>query len=146
MGTFPRNRSAQAPRLLDTQLLLWLAVTPTRLPPALRSDLSDRRSPFLFSVASLWEVAIKTSLGKPAFQVDAGQLRGGLRQQGLEEVAITADHCLAVQHLPWIHRDPFDRLLVAQAIEAGLTLLTADRILSGYGSQVVWVGSAGSGG
>jgi PIN domain nuclease of toxin-antitoxin system len=145
MGTSSRNRAPQAPQLLDTQLLLWLAVTPARLPPALRSDLSDRRRPFLFSVASLWEVAIKTSLGKPGFQVDAGQLRSGLRQQGLEEVAITADHCLAVQHLPWIHRDPFDRLLVAQAIQAEITMLTADRILSGYGSPVVWVGNASPG-
>lgn len=142
----PRNRATQAMQLLDTQLLLWLAVNPARLPPALRSDLSDRRSPFLFSVTSLWEVAIKTSLGKPGFQVDAGQLRSGLRQQGLEEVAIAADHCLALQHLPWIHRDPFDRLLVAQAIDADLSLLTADPILSGYGPQVVWVGSTGSGG
>jgi PIN domain nuclease of toxin-antitoxin system len=146
MGVDRIRHSGQSRQLLDTQLLLWLAITPARLPSAVREALSDRRSPFLFSVASLWEVAIKTSLGKPGFQVDAGQLRSGLRQQGLEEVAITAEHCLAVQHLPWIHRDPFDRLLVAQAVHAELTLLTADRTLSGYGPQMVWVGNWGAGG
>lgn len=101
-----RSQPTPTRQRLDTQLLLWLAVTPARLPPALRSDLCDRRRAFLYSVVSLWEVAIKTSLGTPGFQVDAGQLRSGLRQQGLEDVAITADHCLAVQHLPWIHREP----------------------------------------
>ena len=133
-------------QLLDTQLLLWLAITPMRLPKQLHAALMDRHTPFLFSVASLWEVAIKTSLGKSGFQVDAGQLREGLRRQGLLELAIDAAHCLAVQHLPWIHRDPFDRLLVAQARHDGLTLLTADRLLSGYGNPVIWVGSSEPGG
>ncbi len=132
-------------QLLDTQLLLWLAITPQRLPAPLRSALRDRRTPVLFSVASLWEVAIKTSLGKPGFRVDADQLRQGLRRQGLVELAIEAEHCLAVQHLPWIHRDPFDRLLVAQARHSGITLLTADRALTGYGEPVTWVGSAAPG-
>jgi PIN domain nuclease of toxin-antitoxin system len=137
----PQQRPAE--QLLDTQLLLWLAITPMRLPAQLHAALTDRHTPFLFSVVSLWEVAIKTSLGKPGFQVDAGQLREGLRRQGLLELAIDAEHYLAVQHLPWIHRDPFDRLLVAQARHNGLTLLTADRLLSGYGDQVIWVGGSG---
>jgi PIN domain nuclease of toxin-antitoxin system len=76
------------PRLLDTQLLLWLAIAPERLPATLRADLSDRRLPLLFSVVSLWEVAIKTSLGKPGFLVDAAELRHGLKQQGLQELGI----------------------------------------------------------
>ncbi|MFO8237454.1 MAG: type II toxin-antitoxin system VapC family toxin [Prochlorococcaceae cyanobacterium] len=141
----PNQKQASAQQLLDTQLLLWLAITPQRLPAPLRSVLTDRRTPILFSVASLWEVAIKTSLGKPGFRVDADQLRQGLRRQGLVELAIEAEHCLAVQHLPWIHRDPFDRLLVAQAMQSGITLLTADRILTGYGEPVTWVGSAAPG-
>ena len=82
-------------------------------------------------MASLWEVAIKTSLGKRGFQVDAGLLHRGLRQQGLMELAIEAEHCLAVQQLSWIHRDPFDRLLVAQTITDGIILLAADRSLCG---------------
>jgi PIN domain nuclease of toxin-antitoxin system len=133
-----------APQLLDTQLLLWLAISPERLPATLRGNLSDRCLPLLYSAVSLWEVAIKTSLGKPGFHVDATQLREGLKHQGLQELGIEPEHCLAVQHLPWIHRDPFDRLLVAQAMHMKLSLLTADRTLSGYGPQVVWVGNAGT--
>ena len=146
METASSSQPNVSPQLLDTQLLLWLAIAPERLPAAWRETLSDRRLPLLYSVVSLWEVAIKTSLGKPGFLVDATQLRDGLKQQGVQELAIAPEHCLAVQHLPWIHRDPFDRLLVAQAIQAELTLLTADRTLSGYGSQVVWVGNASPGG
>lgn len=146
MATASPSQPNLSPQLLDTQLLLWLAIAPERLPAALRGNLSDRRLPLLYSVVSLWEVAIKTSLDKPGFLVDATQLRAGLKQQGLQELGIAPEHCLAVQHLPWIHRDPFDRLLVAQAIQAEITLLTADRILSGYGAQVVWVGNASPGG
>lgn len=135
------DRAPQARPLLDTQLLLWMAVSPERLPPSLRTTLADRRLPLWFSVASLWEVAIKTSLGKAGFQVDAADLRRGLQREGLLELAIEAEHCLAVQHLPWIHRDPFDRLLVAQARRGGMRLLTADRSLERYGPEVHWIGS-----
>jgi PIN domain nuclease of toxin-antitoxin system len=106
----------------------------------LAKDLEDRKDPFCFSVASLWEVAIKTSLGKAGFTVDASQLRQGLLREGFQELGIEAEHCLAVQHLPWVHRDPFDRLLVAQAISSERTLLTADRTLERYGPAVHWVG------
>ena len=146
MGTASSSQPNLSPQLLDTQLLLWLAIAPERLPATLRGNLSDRRLPLLYSVVSLWEVAIKTSLGKPGFLVDAAQLRDGLKQQGLQELGIEPEHCLALQHLPWIHRDPFDRLLVAQAIHSGLTLLTADRTLRSYGHQVIWIGGDGSGG
>lgn len=125
------------PRLLDTQLLLWLAVAPERLPVPLRQLLLDRQTPFLFSVASLWEVAIKSSLGKPSFQVDARALRRGLLAEGLQELPLAVEHCLAVQHLPWVHRDPFDRLLVAAARETGFQLITADRTLLAYGPEVM---------
>ena len=138
-----RLANASAP-LLDTQLLLWLAAAPEHLPSALARELEDRKDPFCFSVASLWEVAIKTSLGKEGFAVDAGQLRVGLLREGFQELAIEAEHCLAVQHLPWVHRDPFDRLLVAQTISSERTLLTADRTLEQYGPAVRWVGGKGN--
>ena len=125
------------PRLLDTQLLLWLAIAPDRLGQPLQQLLLDRQMPFLFSVASLWEVAIKSSLGKPSFQVDARALRRGLLAEGLQELLLAVEHCLAVQHLPWIHRDPFDRLLVAAARESGCQLITADRTLLAYGAEVM---------
>ncbi|MCP9779042.1 MULTISPECIES: type II toxin-antitoxin system VapC family toxin [unclassified Cyanobium] len=146
MGAASSTQPKLRPQLLDTQLLLWLAIAPERLEATLRGNLRDRRFPMLYSVVSLWEVAIKTSLGKPGFVVDAAHLRDGLKQQGLQELGIEPEHSLAVQHLPWIHRDPFDRLLVAQAIHNGLTLLTADRTLRGYGHQVIWMGDGGSGG
>jgi PIN domain nuclease of toxin-antitoxin system len=129
------------PLLLDTHLLLWLAVDPPRLPEALREELADRRQPLLFSVVSLWEVAIKTSLNRPGFQVDALDLRQGLLREGFVEQPIEAAHCVAVQHLPWIHRDPFDRLLVAQARCEGLILLSVDRVLQAYGPEVRWIGA-----
>lgn len=125
------------PRLLDTQLLLWLAVAPDRLGDPLQQLLLHRQTPFLFSVASLWEVAIKSSLGKPSFQVDARALRRGLLAAGLQELPLAVEHCLAVQHLPWIHRDPFDRLLVAAERETGCQLITADRTLLDYGPEVM---------
>ena len=131
----PQQRPAE--QLLDTQLLLWLAITPMRLPAQLHAALTDRHTPFLFSVVSLWEVAIKSSLGKPSFQVDARALRRGLLAEGLQELPLAVEHCLAVQHLPWIHRDPFDRLLVAAARESGCRLITADRALLAYGAEVM---------
>ena len=128
------------PRLLDTHLLLWFAVEPDRLAEPLQQALLDRQQPFLFSVASLWEVAIKSSFGRSSFQVDAKSLRHGLLAEGLQELPLAVDHCLAVQHLPWVHRDPFDRLLVAAARVEGLRLLTADRTLLAYGPEVHWAG------
>ena len=90
--------------LLDTQLLIWLACRPDRLGSTLAADLSDRQRPGHFSVVSLWDVAIKASLGRPDVQIDAEALRHGLQREGFRELAIAAEHLLAVQHLPWIHR------------------------------------------
>ena len=124
------------PLLLDTQLLLWWAIDPKRLPAAAADLLADPAQPLLLSVVSLWEVAIKSSLGRADFQVEAAALRLGLLGQGFRELPVRAEHVLAVQHLPWIHRDPFDRLLVVQAQVEGLQLLSADRALTGYGAHV----------
>ena len=124
------------PWLLDTQLLLWWAAQPERLPQALLSGLDNPEQAVSYSVVSLWEVAIKTSLGRPDFRVDGGALRQGLLAQGFGELPITAEHALAVQQLPWIHRDPFDRLLVAVAQVENLTLMTADGSLSRYGPGI----------
>lgn len=93
-----------------------------------------------FSVVSIWEMAIKASLGREDFQVNPPALRLGLLEQGFRELPIQVNHVLAVQHLPRIHRDPFDRLLVTQAAQERLSLLTADRTLLSYGEVVRWVG------
>ena len=119
--------------LLDTHLLLWAAGSPQRLPKAARSILKARDNTLLFSAASVWEVVIKTGLGRSDFQVDAQRLRQGLLLHGYEELPITGEHALAVRVLPSLHKDPFDRILLAQAQIEGLTLLTVDRELAAYG-------------
>ena len=126
--------------LVDTHLLLWWATMPEQLPAAARIPLESAEPSPLFSVVSLWEVAIKASLGRGDFQVNPLALRMGLLQEGFRELPIQVDHVLAVQHLPWVHRDPFDRLLVVQAAQERLSLITADRTLLGYGDGVRWVG------
>ena len=122
--------------LLDTHLLLWIAAEPHRLPPEVREIVNDESVESRFSVASLWEVAIKSSLERQDFAVDARALRRGLLESGFPELPIDAGHVVAVADLPPIHRDPFDRLLIAQARTEGLTLLTVDERLSDYGAGV----------
>ena len=129
-------RRTATPRLLDTQLLIWMAFAPEQLPSTLIPDREDRQQRFLVSVVSLWEVAIKRSLNRPDFQFDAAALRQQLQREGFEELPIRAEHCLAVQHLPWHHRDPFDRLLIAQAQQEQIQLLSCDQSLSQYGASV----------
>lgn len=118
--------------LLDTHLLLWAAYAPERLPAAAVALIEDVAVTPLFSAASLWEVAIKAGLGRADFTVSAGHLRRGLVDNGYEELPVTAAHAVAVATLPPIHRDPFDRMLVAQALVEGIALVTADAGLAGY--------------
>jgi len=122
--------------LLDTHLVLWAAFAPERLSTKAAKALVSREVPLAFSPATLWEIAIKTSLGRPDFVVDPGLLHKALLNEGFIELPIRAEHVLRVATLPWVHRDPFDRLLVAQAMEDGLTLLTADATLKRYGRFV----------
>jgi PIN domain nuclease of toxin-antitoxin system len=122
--------------LLDTHLLLWGAGQPDRLSAAARSLLQDPANDLVFSVASLWEITIKRGLGRADFRVEPRVLRRGLRDHGYTELAITAEHALAVDLLPPIHKDPFDRLLLAQAVMEGITLLTADPIVARYPAPV----------
>jgi PIN domain nuclease of toxin-antitoxin system len=118
--------------LLDTHLLLWAAGAPDRLPAAARDLVEDPGNILIFSVASLWEIAIKRGLGRNDFRVDPRLLRRGLIDNGYVELAITSEHVVAVDSLPPLHRDPFDRLLIAQATAEGVTLLTSDKALAAY--------------
>lgn len=118
--------------LLDTQLVLWAAGTPRRLSHAARKLIDDPRHVLCFSAASLWEITIKSSLDREDFRVDARVLRRGLLDNGYIEVPITSEHAVAVASLPPLHRDPFDRLLVAQATLEGITLVTADEMVAQY--------------
>jgi len=118
--------------LLDTHLLLWAAGLPNRLSPAARKLLEQPGNELLFSAASIWEVAIKRGLGRTDFQADPRLLRRGLLDNGYTELPISSHHVVAIDSLPPIHKDPFDRLLVAQATVEGITLLTSDSVVSEY--------------
>lgn len=118
--------------LLDTHLLLWAAGDPRRLSTAARKLVNDSRNELLFSAASLWEITIKNGLGRTDFRVDPLLLRRGLVDNGYAELAITGEHVVAVGSLPTIHKDPFDRLMVAQSIVESMTLLTSDPLLAKY--------------
>jgi len=118
--------------LLDTHVLLWVAGEPDRLPEQVRSLVEDPATEVLFSAASLLEIAIKSGLDRPDFAVDPRVLRRGLLENGYTELPVTGAHAVAVDLLPPIHRDPFDRMLVAQARIEGVPLLTADTTLGLY--------------
>jgi PIN domain nuclease of toxin-antitoxin system len=122
--------------LLDTHLLLWSVLSPGRLSRDAERMIQDRAVDLRFSHATLWEVAIKTSLGKPGFDIDPKRLHGILVAEGFAELAIAIEHIAWVASLPLLHGDPFDRMLVAQAAIEGLTLLTADAALKRYGRFV----------
>ncbi len=122
--------------LLDTHLLLRAAGQPELLSPAARALLDDLQNELLFSAASLWEVAIKRGLGRADFRVDPRLLRRGLLDNGYSELPITSEHAVAVDGLPAIHKDPFDRILVAQSMVEGITLLTADPLVAQYSGPI----------
>jgi PIN domain nuclease of toxin-antitoxin system len=122
--------------LLDTHLLLWAAGNPDRLPAAARRLLDDLQNELIFSSASLWEVAIKRGLGRADFRVDARLLRRGLLDYGYGELPITSEHAVALDSLPSIHKDPFDRILIAQSMVEGITLLTADPLVAQYPAPI----------
>ena len=122
--------------LLDTQLLLWAAGQPERLSASAKRLLNGLDNELLFSVASMWEITIKNSLGRDDFRVDPRVLRRALLDNGYVELPIIGEHVLNVDTLPPLHKDPFDRLLLSQASVERITLLTADEQLARYGGQV----------
>ena len=122
--------------LLDTQILLWAAGHPKRLSTAARKLLDDPRNELLFSAASLWEIAIKNTLGREDFRVEPRLLRRGLLDNGYGELPITSQHAVSIDSLPHLHKDPFDRLLLAQALCEGVTLVTANTQLARYRGPV----------
>ncbi|HEY4293973.1 type II toxin-antitoxin system VapC family toxin [Luteibacter sp.] len=124
--------------LLDTHLLLWTSVSSENvgpsdaLSPESRQLIEDESNELFFSAASVWEVAIKNALGKPDFKVDPHLFRRGLLDNGYIELAISSAHAAAVANLPDHHKDPFDRLLIAQATVEGIALLTNDVRVAAY--------------
>jgi len=122
--------------LLDTHLLLWAAGQPERLSAKAKKLLSDPANELLFSAASLWEIAIKKTLGRPDFRVDPRILRRGLLDNGYIELPVTGQHAVGIDGLAPLHKDPFDRLLLSQALVEGVTLLTRDEELARYDGPV----------
>lgn len=122
--------------LVDTHLLLWAASQPSRLSSAARALLTDAGKQPYFSAACLWEIVIKSALGRADFSVDPNRLRCGLIDHGYQELPIQGQHTLAVASLPRIHRDPFDRIQIAQARTDGMLFLTSDATLASYGDPV----------
>lgn len=121
--------------LLDTQLVVWAGLAPERLSPETLDVLAE--SDLLLSAVTAWELAIKQGQCKLDLDVPVRQFfRSALRELGASEVAVVAEHAWAVETLPLIHRDPFDRLLLVQAAQRGAQLLTAGRSLTAYGSFV----------
>lgn len=118
--------------LLDTHILLWAAGAPERLSPEAVELIEAEANKLHFSAASLWEITIKNDLGRSDFKVDPHLFRRGLLENGYIELPITSQHVLGLNHLPPIHKDPFDRILVAQAEHEGFLLLTADEKLLQY--------------
>ncbi|GHB13225.1 type II toxin-antitoxin system VapC family toxin [Salinicola rhizosphaerae] len=118
--------------LLDTHVLLWAAAEPERLSDEAVALIEDTGNTLHFSAASLWEIVIKNGLQRPDFQLDPHLFRRSLIDNGYLELPIAASHTLAVSHLPDIHKDPFDRILVAQAESEGFLLLTADELVARY--------------
>jgi PIN domain nuclease of toxin-antitoxin system len=122
--------------LLDTHILLWGAIEPERLSHAASALIESLDNEMVLSALSIWEIAIKTGLGRADFRVDAGMLRRSLFDNGYAELAVTGAHAAMLAGLPPIHKDPFDRMLVAQAIVEGFTLLTSDLTVAKYSGSI----------
>jgi len=125
--------------LLDTQIVLFAAAGSPALSARARSLLNDPGTTPWFSAASLWEIAIKAALGRPDFQVDEAALLTGLLDAGYRPLPVKPEHCLVLGHLPGLHKDPFDRMLLAQAMVENLTLVTMDAVLARYPGPVLAV-------
>jgi PIN domain nuclease of toxin-antitoxin system len=122
--------------LLDTHLLLWAAEGSAKLSTTARKRIEDKSSGLMFSAATIWEVSIKSAIGRSDFSVDPRLLRRGLLDNGYTELPIESSHAAAVYDLPTHHADPFDRIQVAQARVEGLVLLTTDEVMARYGAPV----------
>ena len=122
--------------LLDTHALLWALAAPARLPANAATAIRAPANAVFASAASIWEIAIKSALGK--LKVNLDDLVRSSVAVGFEELAITVAHARRVRALPPRHRDPFDRMLVAQALEEGLTVVTGDTAVGAYGVPTLW--------
>ena len=122
--------------LVDTQLLLWNVYGSRKLPARVARLFRDGRHQFFYSAASLWEIAIKAARGREDFVADTAAIRDALEANGFHELPVVAQHAVQLSSLPPIHADPFDRMLVAQAIIEPMTLITSDERLAAYPATI----------
>jgi PIN domain nuclease of toxin-antitoxin system len=125
--------------LLDTHVLLWALMAPQRLSPGLRAALMQPENRVYFSAASVWEIALKRALGRPDFTFDPDTVTRAALDTDFEPLPVRHDHAARVRHLPPLHADPFDRMLLAQAQCEGAQLVTADRALMDYPAPLRWI-------
>lgn len=123
--------------LLDTHILLWWLASDKRLPRAAEDLIANPDNDVFASAASIWEIAIKSALGR--IRSDPVEIEAALGQAGLAELPVTARHAVQVSRLPLHHRDPFDRILLAQSLAEPMRLLTHDKALADYGDLVIVV-------
>ncbi len=125
--------------LLDTHLLLWLSLDAPELSARARTLIEEPGNALFFSTASIWEIAIKRGLGRSDFTIDPRLLRRGLLDNGYQEILIESRHAIATLELPPLHKDPFDRILIAQAAVDGLMLATVDDMVARYPGPIIRV-------
>lgn len=125
--------------LLDTHILLWAAGQPDRLSKSARDLLADNHNTLFFSAANIWEIVIKKGLGRVDFKVDPCRLRKMLVLNDYQELSVSTEHVLRVDTLPLLHKDPFDRILIAQALSEGMLLVTVDAAVIRYDEAVMAV-------
>ena len=125
--------------LLDTHVALWALVDDRRLPPPARQLIADPRTEFWVSAASVWEIAIKHRLGRDDMPISGAQALHWFGAAGYRVLAVAAEHAASTENLPALHADPFDRLLVAQALAEPLRLITHDRAVAAYSDTVILV-------
>ena len=122
--------------ILDTHILLWASGQSQRLPKSVKKIIDDPDNQLYFSAASLWEITIKRGLGREDFRVDPHLLRRGLLDNGYRELPITSEHAVATDSLPPLHKDPFDRIMISQALIEGFELVTSDEVVAQYSAPI----------
>jgi PIN domain nuclease of toxin-antitoxin system len=124
--------------LLDTHTVIWLLEDESLIPATTLDLLKFQANPLMVSIASFWEMAIKVSVGKLNLAQPIDAMEAAMRQQGVAVLPVTMPHLLGVQTLPFHHRDPFDRLLIAQAMTENLTLISRDPKFAPYPINILW--------
>jgi PIN domain nuclease of toxin-antitoxin system len=124
--------------LLDTNALIWTLSDPEKLSNPAKDVITNSENKLFISIASLWEITIKQSIGKLDLEGDVLDIVEECEREGINILSIQPQHLKKLEQLPLIHRDPFDRLIISQAIYEGLTIITRDSMIPKYDIGVLW--------